>query len=80
MAANTNWKYARVAVGKWNGMAVLAADTAWFCRPPGLVIGPGLPQKLSMKWVQPPTPDNWVGTPALTPPPHELAPKPILYS
>ena len=28
MAANTNWKYARLEVGKWNGMRVLAADIA----------------------------------------------------
>ncbi len=28
MAANTNWKYARLAVGKWNGMIVLAPDKA----------------------------------------------------
>ena len=33
MAANTNWKYARDAVGKWKGMMVLAADTAWPCSP-----------------------------------------------
>ena len=28
IAANTNWKYASDDVGKWNGMTVLAADTA----------------------------------------------------
>src|ERR1700729_4272485 len=31
MAANTNWKYRSESVGKWNGTAVLAADTAWPC-------------------------------------------------
>ena len=78
MAANTNWKYASDAVGKWKGMMVLAADTAWFCSPWGLTIGPGLPRKLSMKCVQPPTPLSWVCTPFFTPPPNELAPNPIL--
>jgi hypothetical protein len=33
IAAKTNWKYASVAVGKWNGMRVFAPDTAWFCSP-----------------------------------------------
>ncbi len=80
MAANTSWKYASVEVGKWNGTAVLAADTARLCSPCGLRMGPGLPQKLSMKCVQPPTPDSWVCTPFLTPPPMELAPNPSLYS
>ena len=28
IAANTNWKYASVAVGKWKGTNVLAPDTA----------------------------------------------------
>ena len=28
MAAKTNWKYAKLAVGKWNGMIVFAAETA----------------------------------------------------
>ena len=28
IAAKTNWKYASVAVGKWNGTSVLAPDTA----------------------------------------------------
>ena len=31
MAAKTNWKYARLAVGKWNGMIVFAPDIAWPC-------------------------------------------------
>src|SRR5665213_1964877 len=67
----------------WNGMTVLAADEAWPCSPNELVIGPGLPQKLSMNCVHPPLPSCvCVATPLmdLTPPPHELAPKPILYS
>ena len=33
-----------------------------------------------MKWVHPPTPVSWVGTPFFTPPPKELGPNPILYA
>ena len=78
MAANTNWKYARLEVGKWNGMRVLAAETACSLFTHALVMPPGLPTKLSQKCVQPLTPVNCVCTPLRTPPPMDVAPNPIL--
>ena len=85
IAANTNWKYASVAVGKWNGIAVFAADIAWPCSPRLLVMPPGFPRKLSKKCVKVPVVPAfcvWVTNPSttLTPPPMEVEPKPSLYS
>jgi hypothetical protein len=84
MAANTNWKYASVEVGKWKGVSVLAADTAWPCSPTLFRICPGLPHRFSKKcWIVPIllTPDAgcWVHKPLWTPPPREVEPKPSLY-
>ncbi len=39
IAAKTNWKYASVAVGKWNGMSVFAPETAWPCSEPAVASG-----------------------------------------
>src|SRR5580658_1792232 len=78
MAAKTNWNQAKESVGKWKGMTVLAADTAWPSSPTELVIPPGLPTKFSKRCLTHPTLESWVGTPFLTPPPTEVAPKPIL--
>src|ERR1019366_5863786 len=60
-------------------MAVVAADTAWPCSPTLLVMPPGLPTKVSKRCFTHPTPESWVCIPFLTPPPIEVAPKPILY-
>ena len=60
-------------------MAVLAADTAWPCSPTLLVMPPGLPTKFSKRCFIHPTPESWVCMPFRTPPPIEVAPKPILY-
>ena len=66
-------------------MMVLAADIAWPCSPTLSVIPPGFPTKFSKKCCQVPVVPAfwvWVTTPptTLTPPPMEVAPKPILYS
>ena len=65
-------------MGKWKGMTVFAADTAWPCSWRALVTVPGLPTKLSKKCLKNPTPLSWVCTPFFTPSPSEVAPKPIL--
>ena len=69
-----------MVVGKWKGTAVLAAETAWLCSSLAPVMPPGLPTKFSKKCLTHPTPESWVWAPFLTPPPIEVAPKPILYS
>src|SRR5579863_9217260 len=78
MAPNTNWKYASESVGKWNGMAVFAAELAWPVSLKLFVMVPGWPTKLSKKCLNQPTPVNWVCTPLRTPCPRDVAPNPIL--
>ena len=43
MAANTTWKYMRVAVGKCHGTSVCACALAWDCRAVWLTVGHGVP-------------------------------------
>src|ERR1700734_2013238 len=78
IAPKTNWKYASVSVGKWNGTSVLAAETACPSSPTLFIICPGLPTKFSKKCFTQPTPVNWVGIPLGTPPPIEVEPNPSL--
>src|SRR5665213_3598565 len=78
IAPKTNWKYAKASVEKWNGMSVLAAETAWPCSPTLFIIWPGLPTKFSKKCLKKPTPVSWVGRPLRTPPPIEVEPNPSL--
>src|SRR4051794_22088135 len=48
IAAKTNWKYAGVEVGKWNGgPVVISGMAAWPCSLLALRIAPGLPQMLA---------------------------------
>src|SRR5690349_2783365 len=50
IAANTNWKYASVAVGKWNGgPVVIDGIDAWPSKAPAFRIDAGFPQKWAKK-------------------------------
>src|SRR3974390_3289246 len=72
IAAKTNWKYAKVAVGKWKGMRMLAPETAWSCSCWALKSVNHLPTKLDQN--DPDAPKCACGEPKASESPQPIPP------